>query len=186
MTRIVILISILLEASTITTLPAYRTYQELMHAGYYHSPGFDCQVTLNEAEVVFSATKNESRWAIFVMEKVPSSLSSSGYRIRQIIEEQVEGERIDCRVYAEDKNRSTDLVEITRQYGGDLDSPDHLNFFMVRNIEGILEAKSCEWSYGPAEIFWDNGAVFVRYKKEDGERVTKQVQAEKGCFRGGD
>lgn len=173
----------LLFASVLAAQGSFNSYLEMRDSGAYYSPGFDCEININDSESVFTATIEEDRWAIYLFKKVPLSVSSSGYEVKMLIEEQADGEGLECRSsFLGDADKSNDIVEIQRRYGGDPQSPDFVTFVIGRGPSGDFESVSCGWSFGQGKVFWKNKRLYVEYRQQDGEFLTIAAQGAKPCL----
>lgn len=164
-------------------LSRFENYRSLVDSGYYFSPGFDCQVTLFAGEIVFSATKKESNWSLFIFKKVSLNVSKSGYEIRQLVGEQIEGEGILCNVSSSrgpDHNR--EVVSVTRQFGADPDSPGNFTIIISRGKDGEFKNMGCGWSYAPGRPIWKKENLLIEFTTKNKAAVLISSRPNGECF----
>lgn len=165
------IIHALLALSITNSQPViFSTYEDLGKSGYYFSPGYDCQITLNRNNILFSATHEENEFALFFKTDAPLNDSGSGYRVQKISKTWQAGQKLECTGISSNETGKIDAVVFDWIFDSDPGQEDHFSLVVAHDDERV-RIVSCEWSYAKPSIQISSNGLIVKYTQIDGETV---------------
>jgi hypothetical protein len=156
-------IGVVLVAAIGASGERFESYKDLARGGFYYSPGYDCEVSIPGQGVVFTATYEEDRFAIFVKGPQPISVVPSGYEVRRVSDVLDTGQHVTCRK-VEDGVVVVEWTHDSEPGSG----PSHQSFLLAPDASGKWVLSTCGWGFEPLRVARRDGRLFARFGREDG------------------